>query len=436
MGAAPLWLCFLAQGMSVIGDSFGQRTARVYHHSSRRHFITALAVVSCLQMFVGLTIVQLARPEFTKQIWTNNATDSKAPQYDFCKVNPQDEHCYHQGPLTIYRAVGDCPLLFTDELINIFYYLGEAALYSQPLGLLLLVMASLSSAFIISPLQTWLHIGTTGSIPVAVIIMGIAGALMCVVERNPKHGQEDYDEIAGSHDNDNHGGPHASDDPPSMEQVHIGMTRSSLVHQINKAVHEDEQHHYPWYVKLFRLMPLIVPFTLLSLTYALYFLVMKYFNDTCKLNAWGYNAFDQVALPPFVFGMFFLVDAFQWTRTKFESDEDQKETYLEAIKATYVEMTSNKCAGFWHCFAYRGLVNARAMIYTYLAIQYDLNQVYLQLTLIRVALSWVGSVVLVLVIPKFIQTSNKERAIILDKVNLALKVMGTVCIVTALILLQ
>ena len=50
--AAPLWLCFVAQVINVIGDSFGQRAARVSYKISRRHFIMALSCIYGFQMFV------------------------------------------------------------------------------------------------------------------------------------------------------------------------------------------------------------------------------------------------------------------------------------------------------------------------------------------------------------------------------------------------
>ena len=73
------------------------------------------------------------------------------------------------------------------------------------------------------------------------------------------------------------------------------------------------------------------------------------------------------------------------------------------------------------------------MIYTYLAVLYDLNAVYLQLTLIRVTLSWLGSLVLVLVFPSFIQTTPEERRAILDPYRVIPKVGGSGLIIMALI---
>jgi len=484
--AAPLWICFLAQGMSVLGDAFGQRSARIYHKNSRRHFIIALTSVSCLQMFFVLGAIQLAQPDFTLVIWTKNSTaGGNAPQYDYCSVNPTSEYCFHQGPLTLYRAVDHCPALLANECVNVFYYIGEAILYAQPLGLILIVMAALSSAFIISPLQNWFHIGSTSSIPVAVILMGIVGAILCLVEREPPAGQKDLLNVVpdGASEDDSERTPtgkaHGTSQGPNEPRlsftpksrgsggdrqhhqqpiltgneaeeneeeaegdstpIHAFVTRRSLSDAIQQIQHSDTEtgdKPIPWYVTLRRAVPLLIPFSLLSVTYAVYFILMAYYNDNCYQNAWGYNAFDQVAMPPFIWAVFFFIDSFDFLRTRFESSEDQKESFRDAVRGTFTELTSKYGAGLWTCFTYRGLVNARAIIYTYLAIQYDLNQVYLQLTLIRVALSWVGSVVLVLAVPKFIQTSQMERTRILDPMNIVFKILGSAFIVTALLLMQ
>eukprot|EP00760_Papus_ankaliazontas_P008166 PhM_4_TR13681/c0_g1_i1/m.75395 len=530
-GAAPLWLCFVAQGMSVIGDAFGQRTSRVAHKQSRRRFIMALAIVSPLQMLIGLGIIQLIGPSITMQVWNSYENGTK---YDFCEVNPDDDRCFHQGPLTIPKALGHCPYLPFDELINIFYYLGEAMLYAQPLGLLLLVMASLSSSFIIAPLQKWLDVGKTGHIPPLVIVFGIVGAVLCIIEREPKKHHHSsnhhsrttsnagsrprtprktlenpisetqqqeveeeeeqralYDDNSNNNNNNSNSVNAAADDDtcscsssgssssPSVTDygaleegggggvksrsrsssshnhahhyytntIHAGVSQRAFRDSVAQVVEENNNdavaltpHHIdapvPFHKKIMRLMPLMVPFALLAVTYALYFVMQVYYTETCKMNTWGFNAFDQVALPPFVFGMFFLVDSFQWTRTRFEEEADQHESFAGAFKAMVAEQTGNRFEGFWTMFVYRGFINARAMIYTYLAVLYDLNKVYLQLTLIRVALSWAGALVLVLVVPKFIRTSHHEKLTILDPVNLSLKIVGTVAIVASLVILQ
>ena len=108
--AAPLWICFLPQLVSVTGDCIGQRTARTYMtNSSRRRFVLGLVMVSSIQMFVVLTIIQLALPATTTIIYetggrpsslspsppngTNSsaipphASNEKGAAYDWCSTD-------------------------------------------------------------------------------------------------------------------------------------------------------------------------------------------------------------------------------------------------------------------------------------------------------------------------------------------------------------
>jgi hypothetical protein len=81
-----------------------------------------------------------------------------------------------------------------------------------------------------------------------------------------------------------------------------------------------------------------------------------------------------------------------------------------------------------------------------LAVNYDLTVVYLELTLIRVLMSWLGAILVTLAIPKyvvgkvynirFIGTTPEERKATFSPVNIVLKCIGTAAITASLILLN
>jgi hypothetical protein len=58
--------------------------------------------------------------------------------------------------------------------------------------------------------------------------------------------------------------------------------------------------------------------------------------------------------------------------------------------------------GFWTLFAYRLLTNGRAIAYFYLAVMYELDKVYVELTLIRIVLSWGAAMIISALVPNFI----------------------------------
>jgi len=92
--------------------------------------------------------------------------------------------------------------------------------------------------------------------------------------------------------------------------------------------------------------------------------------------------------------------------------------------------------GWITVFLYRLLINGRGMAYFYLGIMYDLDVVYLELTLVRVILSWVGAIILCALVPAFIGVSTGEAKRVFHPVNVLFKCCGTVFVVLALVLIN
>lgn len=463
---APIWVCVVPQIVSVLGDCLGQRSSRVFHHKSRRRFILSLAAVSAFQMFLILSVIQLSAPTMTSIIYhtrkshnnITNGTDTVVVNY--CKEPGHNEDfCYSQGPLTIYKALGNCPALLLDGVLNIFYYLGEAMLYRQPLGVLMRVLSALASSFIIAPLQAILNLGGAHEVSPWAVVLGFVGAILCLVERSvpvPESGGASINSLQtvpgsceGSQEFKTE--PRIDSQTDYAEGAEIrSPTKTNEAKDIEKVnlLENPEKLNVPNGLsscssKLMRgvtlalsHLPLIGPFLLLAFTYALYFVIMLFYNDKCYINMWGYNAFDQTVLPIFVFSVFFVVDTLVLCRTKLEDEEDQRQTFREACVGCFRELTCNRCQGFFNMFLFRLLVNGRAIAYSYIAITYDLSSSYLQLTLIGVGLSWVATLVLVLVTPSFIVAELPEQLRVKDSVNIGLKIIGSVAICVSLVLLH
>lgn len=161
---------------------------------------------------------------------------------------------------------------------------------------------------------------------------------------------------------------------------------------------------------------------------------------------------------------------------------------LPQFKRAMKELTSS-VSNFATVFFYRGIVNARAIAYvccaascccrlpvarshppslgalpqSYLAIWYNLSVVYLELTLVRVVLAWLGAIMvtphppnkrcslsclllphstlaplhtqLAALIPGFIRTTPEERARVASPLLVGLKAVGTALVVVALVVL-
>jgi hypothetical protein len=97
-------------------------------------------------------------------------------------------------------------------------------------------------------------------------------------------------------------------------------------------------------------------------------------------------------------------------------------------------ISTNKWRGFWTIFAYRLLANARAIAYFYLGVVYELNAVYVELTFVRIVLSWLASALICAFAPWFIGMTGNERRTVFAPHNIIPKVIGTGLVVAALVI--
>ena len=200
-----LLLLLLAQILTTIGDSFGQRVSRVNHRSSSSRMMMSSAVVSAAQMVVFVGVLQVILPRhITSDVYDddNHLTECyKEVDVDWINVMPYEECisasgtckrldiCPSQGVSSIPRQIWVHPALLYNGIMNVFYLVGETLLYREALGLIFIVVAALFSTFLIAPLSLVLGMnedkGDGTDLSTAVLCLGIVGSLLCVVEYNP-----------------------------------------------------------------------------------------------------------------------------------------------------------------------------------------------------------------------------------------------------------
>jgi hypothetical protein len=431
--------------------------------------------VTCLQMVLVLLFVQIALPDTADQLHKKvNGTSMDVCTLPHGDPNRPDAACYAQGPLTLPKLVYSCPILLCNGLMNVLYYFGEATMYREPMGVLLIVMCALTSTFLVAPLQDWLGTGASKPPGAFAIVFGLAGALLCSVERSVKALKQ-----AGASEQA------ALESRRSRELLDESGDRNDeapAADDLNEGAHDPEVKPPPLVSKeavtrFLRVFPLIVPFAGLSVAYALYFCMMQWYDQKCNANPWGYNSVDQVGLPLYMYPAMFLANLWtDWMHNRREraaaaaaaatgaaptiqtvedgqpredaaeavsGEEDalvngaaapvEYETFWQAVKHSVRENTADYGQGFAFMFMYRLLINGRAISYFFIAVEYDLSEAYFVLTLVRVLLSWLISLCLVLVVPRYINTDAAEKAQLLDRYNLAAKCIGSVCVILSLL---
>ncbi|GAM18457.1 hypothetical protein SAMD00019534_016320, partial [Acytostelium subglobosum LB1] len=476
----PFLVLLGAQLLSVVGDSFGQRCSRVSFKHSPRHMMIGLCLMTAIQMFVIFSILQLALPvSITGAIYINNVKvpcfeqldvqgkieDCTLPPNSNCTVIP----CKSQGPFSMFHSIALHPFLLCNGAFNIIYYNGEVMLYKEPLGLLFLVIAALSSTFLINPLNKIFGQPINQPIPPLIYVFGILGSILSVIEFSPKPLVTSKDGTANIQNADEQSPQGLINDVEEDNAGKTGKYDESVDYSYDK---KDEDHEYPiikslqnetdpllndnvviipqpdspyvkkdwkyWLSIVGRVammsLRILIPMMLLCLANALWMETSLFYNNDFRVNAFGYNSLDQILLPFYLFPFMLIVDFIPPLKKVILTEEDASESLLTAIKNTWTETKHWKNLG--SLFLYRFLINSRAIIYFYLAIEYDLTLVYLELTLIRVVLNWIGAVILNLLVPKFINATAEERRKTFLPVNIILKCAGTAGVVASLIILN
>lgn len=415
--ANSLWLVFVAQILSVVGDAFGQRCNRVHHRGARDRFMVSLAVVSSMQVVVILGLFQISMPaSLVSAVFVNGVNQCSSPPASLSSDMSEIDHCPRQGPGSMLNSIVFHPALLLNGVLGVCYYLAESVMYKEPLGLVLLVIASLASSFLIKPMCELFQVKGGSDIPASVMALGIVGSLMCIIEVH----QWNY----------------ASSKMSKPEETALISSPMTLLLLPPPPQEPAAAERRPsgmvlagkWLSLMRRFLAVFVPFLVLATSYALWFVLQKFFNDGFHVNVFGYTSLDQGLLPIYIIPTVLLLDRLlPLPPLRVDPSASSPEPSLV-----------DKALQEWNLpemFVYRLLINARAILYFYLAVLYDLNMVYLELTLVRVLLSWIGSLSLVLVVPQFIATRPEERRAVLHPWNLALKVLGTLCILASLFLL-
>ncbi|KAJ6255108.1 anillin/rhotekin rtkn [Anaeramoeba flamelloides] len=560
-GAPNIGILLMSQLLSVVGDTFGQRVNRVNFKKSRKHMMIGVTIMSSLQIFILLGILEYSLPTSVvstiyddgESIQCYKELDVEFKDVVCTKENCTAIECPRGGPITMFKLLFNRPILFLNGAINIVYYTATFMLYKEPLGLLFLVLASLTSSLLISPINKMAGSpSSTQSIPAYIIIIGIAGSLMCIIERqsskkkkkkknnmqiqdendseehkekknlvdnrslsakqnhphlnennsinnqkltnqvevfeeteevehdenalnnkNEKNNQlinehnkidstqelrvlitgndnksetnseQENIEINGENQQDNHDDDKSQGDPMDKSDPEIDSNLNGfdpidenepLLNPEPSSGAKKEKNTIQKTKKILAVMKasfrVLIPYSIQAVVEATWFVAQAYFNNNCRMNVFTYTSLDQVLLPFYLFPFIILVDSIKPLRKIFFSGKDTEENTVTAFKNTLKE------ANWSTLFFHRLFINSRAVIYYYLAILYNINSVYLEVTFIRVVLSWLAAVILCLVIPKMIGTTQEEKNKIISKLNLILKTSGTALVVASLVILN
>jgi hypothetical protein len=337
-------------------------------------------------------------------------------------------------------------------LNNAIYYSCEIILYRHPLGILLLVVASLSSTFFVGPIQILLRLGHPTPTPALAYALGIGGTALSLMEpaavQAIRRGASKACNVLTGATAPATKVEDTTEQPAPEEQESAPLLGES-------APYVSKQPAPPMRPRRSILWTVLIPFFTLWVVEALYMVLQLLFNDRDRVNVWGFTSFDQMSLP-FVLipvcGLF----ASQRLGTGIApassipvpcatqgaaaaTDDAPAARHPSVILRLGATISSDlravaalPFAAHVDSFIYRLFANAKAILYFYFSVRYDLSVVYLQLCLIKIALGWVASLLIAFTLPGFIAAGQQERQATLQPGSLLLRSAGTLLLLISL----
>eukprot|EP01138_Halocafeteria_seosinensis_P014676 gb/GECG01014981.1/.p1 GENE.gb/GECG01014981.1/~~gb/GECG01014981.1/.p1 ORF type:complete len:444 (+),score=24.70 gb/GECG01014981.1/:1-1332(+) len=430
------WI-FLAQVLSAGGELFGQRAGRKLHQRSNLKSAVAVVVYSALQAFLILMVLELAIPHVTKG----------------------------QGSLSMWKQIYDNPGLLINAVNNTVYWLALIFVLREPLGVVMVVLAFLVASFFINPFSAIVGLKQPNDIDALSVFLGIAGALAClldvplqyankiVVGRLPEtvssRGSSDSEELLinsedGHVDEDtiDEDGSLGYDDTDRDRTKRLSRTRpsSAAISTTNQTDTEtsfsqdspqkEEERGGSDKPKITSLWAVATAFAILAFTAGIGIVITDYFEKRRGLNMFGYAAVDQVLLPFTTLPVLWLCNRYSTLRRVVGEPAGEPVPFVELLRQTWNELQ------FTTLVPFRGLMFGREFVFFYLVTNFDISATYLEMTLLRVILCWIASLLACTLLRKWVGVEKSEARTAVHPVNLFLKLGGTVLVLCSILRLN
>jgi hypothetical protein len=418
------WVLF-AQSLSAAGEVFGQRLQRRFHHGSQIRMLNTTVVYSAVQAFVVLLLCELLLPESIT---------------------------LGQGSLWMWQALVAHPAVFINAITNTVYWVALLFVLRHPLGVVLVVLAFVLASFFIAPFQAIVGIQGDKGTDAGASVLAVVGSVLCLAEL-PAPWLVRLEELSGlqertkawyrladlpplqlpeappassrkeERDEEEQAGLLAEPATATMTELVLPVQESSVV----PAPPADTAVVLPQSP-----IALGAAWLVLALTAGVGIVCTVVMERQMGIGAFGYAAIDQVLLP--VTTLPLTMAAVRWTPLASwigEPTAGRDATVRESFSRTWREVDWVSLVPF------RGLMFGREFLFFWLATAFsDLAETYLEMTILRVILCWLGSLLISMRLRRWGGLSSAEAAISLHPANLLLRTLGSAVLILSYAILS
>ena len=176
-----------------------------------------------------------------------------------------------------------------------------------------------------------------------------------------------------------------------------------------------------------------VAFGMMAFSCALWTVIQHYAQIVCGVNHLGFLALDQVAAAPYILLYTAVVSLSPFDRLLlWAPDRMSKETLRESIAHAWRQSSRNHGKGVLLLLASKMLTTLTVAGGFLLVVTFNPATVVLQMSVMRLLMSWVCTVVVIGLFPDFLRISDEEKASEFSVENLLLKLSGSAILICLL----
>jgi hypothetical protein len=202
----------------------------------------------------------------------------------------------------------------------------------------------------------------------------------------------------------------------------------------------DSSRAPPAWRLLSRALPVAGAYLVLAITTGIGVTMATYFQRSAGLNSFGYTAVDQVLLPFTTLPLAAALDASVRLRglvgePVWSAAAAKPPNFAHTLRRAWAEVNAGSPHSFWLTLVpFHGLEMLRSLLFFYLVTQFDVDSTYMTMTLLRVVLCWLASLLVCTVLRAFVGLDAAEARAAVHPVNLAVKVAGSSLLVVSIVL--
>ena len=413
----PLSMVILVQLFAVSSDTMLQRAFRVEYQGSSRRSILAATIGAAVVTALAILMFQYGLPvQLTSKCFEDEGLDNCCDHYDEDDVKDHGKfdpsRCglggpdVSQGVTTMLETLYLYPLLLLNGLTAVLYHVAEVIILKNSVGQVLKVNACLCSTFLIPPIvRVLVPFDNVEPIPPVLVCLAAVGATLTAL--SPVQWKYIFSCFRYN----------------SVRDKSLAQNQEEI-QPILLAKKKDQESSSS--SSLAAAFALSVAVATMLFSSALWASFQRYAQNECGVNHTGYVAIDQV-----VGGVYILVyvacisseplkDILLW-----KEDVASGESFRDALSHTLKQSTSNGYRGTILIALAKLFATLRLVGQFYLLVKYNPALVMLEMNITRLLISWIATLVMVVLIPHVLNITKEERARALDVWMLLLKLLGS-----------